>query len=306
MASAPSVISAMPLPGQTAPLSALNDPTLTFPAFAGAPYNASLPTKLWIATEDVNGNPVTSAEVSVTFGSWVSVNGMAPTFVTFTMSGAQALATNIPGPVGTRMYPAWSPSPTAAIWTGVNGVNIPVDPATLSTLAEAQAIATAWGLNPSAAVTQLTTSPEGSFTPNGETRGVCQIAYGTVIGGVNAGFALTQQNQYGVGSPGSWELLTGAQQEPVWVPAPGAPFLYPVANAAGPIPQVSVIPSPVIIEAGPLGMGWQLFNPAGAPTPTGTGGLTALEHNVLIWMANNQYLQMIADRVQPTGPVPTS
>ena len=238
-----------------------------------ASYDPTQPTKSWAATVDQDGNPITDGTPSVTFNYWVPAGNNPPAWGSFTIAGSEALAFNIPG---LEVYPAYVIAPTPATQGGdIQAPNtIPADQ--LSTLAQAQALAAAWGLaDPVIADTYDTEFSPFSINYNGETRLWLTIDWnGTLI---NVGEVLVLMYAAGVGAPGAW-VVSGAAyvangSEPLWVST--YPTTDPPLNAAMiPVPQRALLPGEIFVATL---MAVEIENTLapGAPTTGGSGGLTA-------------------------------
>jgi hypothetical protein len=203
------------------------------------------PVKTWVATEDASGNLITATTPAVTFSYWIPNGNSAPTWGSFTITGAEALAANIPG---LQTFPAYVIAGTPATQGGDVGAQPDSIPANLlSTMDQALALAESWEMTPAQAAAAVADTYDQQFAPftinyNGETRQYLTVNWnGTLI---NVGEQLQAMYAAGVGAPGSW-LLSGA--EPVWESA--YPSAAPTPNAAiTPVPQRALLSNEVFLE----------------------------------------------------------
>jgi len=155
-----------------------------------------------------------------------------PVINTIQMMVAEASVVNLPG---VHSYPAYTIDPTVATETMVGAPPQQLNPATLSTQAQAAALATAWGLSDSA-INQWTPGGPIVFTWGSEMRRVFQIAYGAYQ--LNVGQYVALMNANGIGAPGHW-VFTGPQ--PVWVTL--LPASVPVVLQPWPEPVRALLPN---------------------------------------------------------------
>jgi hypothetical protein len=207
------------------------------------------PVKTWVATEDASGNSITPTTPAVTFNYWVPNGNNAPTWGSFTVTGAQALAPNIPG---LATYPAYVPAPTPATQGGDLTNPISIQAGDLSTEAQALALAESWGMTAAEAAAAVADTYDIQFAPftinyNGDTRQYLTISWNGIL--VNVGEMLQNMYAAGVGAPGSWNLETGVpgQTNPVWVST--QPAVAPTPNATIlPVPQRALLANEVFVE----------------------------------------------------------
>ena len=220
------------------PLSALNLFPANAPFVPFTVFRGDIAPKLWSDPTGVPGQIKTYGHYNPATGAWQD----------FTMDGAAAFATNVPGVPGTPMYRPYVVAPTSATWVSTVGfATIAVQAGDLSTKDQADAIAAAWG--PGATVSLLTEEDNATFTPNGETRGVYVINWNGEQ--INVGSLLLLMYANGIGAPGSWVgINTTPLQQPTW--SGGGNYLYPVPNSAGPIPQMQ---APAGWKVAPTGLG---------------------------------------------------
>ena len=220
------------------PLSALNLFPANAPFVPFTVFRGDIAPKLWSDPTGVPGQIKTYGHYNPATGAWQE----------FSMDGAAAFATNVPGVPGTPMYRPYVVAPTSATWVSTVGfATIAVQAGDLSTKDQADAIAAAWG--PGATVSLLTEEDNATFTPNGETRGVYVINWNGEQ--INVGSLLLLMYANGIGAPGSWVgINTVADQQPTW--SGGGNYLYPVPNSAGPIPQMQ---APAGWKVAPTGLG---------------------------------------------------
>jgi hypothetical protein len=214
-----------------------------------APTNdPAQPVKTWVATEDANGSPIAEATPFVTFNYWIPNGNNAPTWGSFTITGAAALAVNIPG---LATYPPYQIAPTPATQSGdlVSPDTIPPD--LLSTMAQALALAENWGMTPAQAAAAVADTYDSQFAPysidyNGETRQYLTIDWNGIL--VNVGQMLQTMYAAGVGAPGSWNLNGSVPgTNPTWESA--QPGTAPTPNAQIlPVPQRALLSNEVFIE----------------------------------------------------------
>lgn len=146
----------------------------------------------------------TSPNVTVNY-QYFDTSTSPATVKTMSMTAAEASEFNIPG---LQTYPKYIVASTQATSLGA-----PVNPNSLSTLAQADAIAVQWGLDPAVAVSQNL----GTYSwPDNEPRRVYEITLnGTQY---NIGELLVDQNTFGVGALGMW--MMNAPGGPQWVLMP--------------------------------------------------------------------------------------
>ncbi|HEY1759697.1 MAG TPA: hypothetical protein VGG72_30265 [Bryobacteraceae bacterium] len=254
-------------------------------------YDPTQPTKSWAATVDQNGNPIAANTASVTFNYWVPAGNNPPSWGSFTITGAEALAFNIPG---FPSYPAYVIAPTPATQGGDIQAPNPIPADQLSTMTQAVALAESWGMTAAQASACIADTYSAQFAPysidyNGETRLWLTIDWnGTFI---NVGQQLEIMYAAGVGAPGAW-IVSGApyvanSSEPVWVSTqPSA--APPLSSAIIPVPQRALLPGEQFI-ATLMAVEVENTLAPGAPTTGGGGGgltsaqaaqLTAVEDGI--------------------------
>lgn len=220
--------------------------------FSPNSYDPSQPTKTWIATEDLEGNPITAATPAETFGYWKAVPGSLPVWTEFTLTGPKLIAFNIPGQPN---YPPYVIAPTPAT---IGGAPLPsgatqqdgFNPQLLSTQAQALALAQQFGMTPAQAATTISNTVYDTmyapftFQANGETRQPWYIMWPQATGpaiAINVGNYLWLMNVQGAGYPGTFGNLTGGVGTPTYTfsttPAP-----TPNPNNA-PVPQRQLLPN---------------------------------------------------------------
>lgn len=220
------------------PLSALNLFPANAPFVPFTVFRGDIAPKLWSDPTGVPGQIKSYGHYNPATGAWQD----------FTMDGAAAFATNVPGVPGTPMYRPYVVAPTSATWVSTVGfATIAVQAGDLSTKDQADAIAAAWGQG--ATVSLLTEEDNATFTPNGETRGVYVINWNGEQ--INVGSLLLLMYANGIGAPGSWVgINTTPLQQPTW--SGGGNYVYPTPGSAGPIPQMQ---APAGWKVAPTGLG---------------------------------------------------
>ena len=207
-------------------------------------YDPTQPTKTWIASIDQSGNPITAATPTVTFTYWKAVPGSLPVLTSFSLTGPQALAFNIPGQPN---YPQYTIAPTPAT---IGGAPLPpgaqgpdgFNPGLLSTYAQALAMAEAMGMTPAQATAAVVNNYDTMYAPftfvaNGETRQPWVILWPQASGPavpINVGVQMQLNAQNGVGYPGVWGNLTGGIGTPT--------FTFSTAPAPAPNPNSYAVP----------------------------------------------------------------
>jgi len=192
----------------------------------------------------------------------------APALVPLTMPVAEAWTVNLPGAMS---FPAYVPEPTPATQQLTLAGHIfpatPIDPSTLSTPEQANALAQICG----GTVVDPDASPSQFFVVawNGETRRRFKIEFG---GNANltsyVGQILQQQNAKGVGAPGHWDSAQFASGM-VWVPD-AAP------DGAG---VTATVPIPIKLQQGEKldsvmvgpGISTVVVDQSGVTPPSGVG-----------------------------------
>ena len=214
-------------------------------------YDPTQLTKTWIASIDQSGNPITAATPTVTFTYWKAVPGSLPVLTSFSLTGPQALAFNIPGQPN---YPQYTIAPTPAT---IGGAPLPpgaqgpdgFNPGLLSTYAQALAMAEAMGMTPAQATAAVVNNYDTMYAPftfvaNGETRQPWVIMWPQASGAsvpINVGIQMQLNAQNGVGYPGVWGNLTGGVGTPTFTFS-NAPAPAPNPNFA-PVPQRQLLPN---------------------------------------------------------------
>lgn len=221
----------------------------------------------------------------------------APVAGTISMSVAEAAALNLPG---IEQYAAYFVQPTSAT-ESLGTSTVAANPANLSTIDQANALAVAWGLSP-AAVSEITLAGV-SWNWGNETRRNYQISYNGGL--VNVGQSLSLMNGAGVGAPGEWIL---ASSGPVWKSL--LPTVAPaVTLAPWPEPVRALLPNEALFgggETGLFGGGCVVYrtdmpspyNPATAAATSG-GGLTSDQAAQLLRIDANLQALMTAERLTP-------
>lgn len=168
--------------------------------------NSAMRPKDWF--DSSLGNQAPTTLVSYLYVDNTTTPGK-PVVATMTMTVAEASQPNIPG---VHSYPAYVLQPSAATVGGA-GIAQPIPATQLSNVADADALAVSWGLDPNTTVIQnVLGGPFGYYYPPTEPRRVWEINYkGTML---NVGMFLAEMNANGVGAPGKWDL-TGP--EPNWI-----------------------------------------------------------------------------------------
>lgn len=224
------------------------------------------------------------------------------TFVQLVLPSAQAASVNIPGLVP---LPGYIIAPTAAINASAGNPGQPVNPTYLASMSDALALAAEWF--PTLSATQLKgtvgdNSPEGMLW-NGETRRFLYVLYNGQQ--LPVGISVAQQNAHGLNpdgtwsTNGSWSFLGGT---PTWVSGPSLPDGINGGQPSGiavPVPVRPLLPNEKVAE---VSLAWMVQRTdIVVPSPSGSGGgLTTLEHDLLVYVA-----QGIAKGVPGAGPVPT-
>lgn len=173
---------------------------------------------------------------------------------------------NLPG---RKSYPTWAPAPTTAMTGAASGNSTSVNPAYLSTKADAEALMAE--LNGSSLYDEGDSAfpPFKISYPADETRRMWAfVANGRPV---VAGSLLMQKYAHGVGAPGKWDLSQG---EPAW-DSEALTSDPPVTLSPVPVP-VDIPAGAIFVPGGPFG-GWQVklageADPGSAPA---AGGLTA-------------------------------
>lgn len=172
--------------------------------------------KYW-ADSTVGASPLVTVEYR-----YFDTSTPGPAIVkTMSMSAAEASEFNIPG---LQTYPKYIVASTQATSLGA-----PVNPNSLSTLAQADAIAVQWGLDPTNAVAQNL----GTYSwPENEQRRVYEIMLnGTQY---NVGELLIELYNYGIGVPGMW-VMNVPPGGPQWVLMPPTSQNFTAAPWPNPI-----------------------------------------------------------------------
>jgi hypothetical protein len=207
-------------------------------------WNPAYPIKDWCDLAAVAGQPST-------YQVW---NGSptAPALIPLTMDGAEAMTINLPG---APVFAAYAPAPTLATkQTSFGGLTFapqPIDPGTLSSLADAQRMAATAGatvVDPSATPNQFL-----SFSWNGETRRPYVLMPPGATGdptvtGQNVGQILASVNAQGVAAPGHFSASQLALHILVWVPETAPSGLDVTAR----------VPEPMLLKAGETLASYQL------------------------------------------------
>jgi len=212
----------------------------------------------------------------------------------------------IPNLIGPQNYPTpGAPAPTTMLVKYPSGT-MAVDPRTLSTQADAQAlaalIASATGVTLTVEETPPASAPipfltQGTYEYNAETRRVWELigavplpapagaTLKTVPVQFNVAALLTQQNSAGVGAPGAWNLTVSASGSVTlaWHAAPNTGQPTPGTPGAGDlgIPvQLSATQS-IVLAAGGMGL---MVQDTSAPSPTPASPEDATLSTILKWV----------------------
>ena len=235
-----------------------------------ATYNPTLRPKDWFDTNLVAFQP---SDV-VTYNFVDTSTPGKPIINQIQMTVAEAAAPNFPG---VHSYPMpGPPAPTTALEILIGNPPQLVNPTQLSSLADAQALAKAWGVDPSL-INEWAPPASITFQWNSETRRIYQIPYNGLQRQV--AMFVAEQNANGIGAPGNWDFSNGT---PKWVST--LPASVPVTLSPWPEPVRALLPNEAL-WSGLFGgcvvyrtdMTSQ-YNPA--PVATG-GGLTAAQDALL-------------------------
>lgn len=246
------------------------------------PWNPAYPIKDWADPDAAEG-------VDSSYQVW---NGSvtAPALITLTIPGIEAGSVNLPG---TPTFARYLVAPTQATrqvhFAGLAFAQVAVDPATLSTLVDANRLAGIAGaavVDPTAASNQFLI-----FTWNGEARRPYVLMPPGATGdptaaGQNVGQLLASVNAAGVSSPGHWDSGQRSNHILVWVPETAPSGLDVTARVPEPMSlaageslvsmQLGLTFTAVILAAGET-----LPSAGGAGPPASNDGFSADDRAML-------------------------
>ena len=199
------------------------------------PFNPALPIKAW-ADPAPGGQPYLMFDATALPAHSVEV----------AVPVSAARAVNLPG---AYKYPEYVAQPTVAVVVGPYGALGPVNPAELCEQADAQALAVTFSALYGKAVTVVDNTTAGIYWVEygTETRRMwgLQVAGGPLFDFAQA-FIIAQCQQYGVGSPGTWAMVSNNGNPPAmipsWVPAPQVTAAPPNAVTL-PVPIRPLLPN---------------------------------------------------------------
>lgn len=168
-------------------------------------WDPSRPEKRWADTSVLAGvsDPVNS------FVDYTHFNMATRKFESLRLTVREAATPNLSG---SFVYPKHMISPTSAVMVNPDGIEEPLNPKFLCYKSEAEALAGELGVN---VVAESGAFSDGPYTIDwrNENRRMWLIKIGGDYHG--AALLLAAKHKYGVGAPGSWQLLDGGQ--PVWI-----------------------------------------------------------------------------------------